>query len=120
MAMNAGHELGRRGENAAVRYLESLGWRVLERNWRCADGELDIVAHDGRRHVVCEVKTRRSRAYGDPAEAITISKALRLRRLAGRWAREHGVRTSTVRIDLIGLIGGGPEGFTVDHLEEVA
>jgi len=120
MAMNAGHELGRRGENAAVRYLESLGWRVLERNWRCADGELDIVAHDGRRHVVCEVKTRRSKAYGDPAEAITISKALRLRRLAGRWAREHGVRTSTVRIDLIGLVGGGPGGFTVDHLEEVA
>ena len=118
--MNAGHELGRRGENAAVRYLEGLGWRVLERNWRSDGGELDIVAHDGRRHVVCEVKTRRSRAYGDPAEAITIAKALRLRRLARRWAKEHGVRPDSIRIDLIGLVGGGLAGFAVEHLREVA
>src|SRR3954468_9100233 len=60
MAMNANQDLGQRGENAAVRYLTGLGWTVLARNWRCAGGELDIVAHDGRRHVVCEVKTRAS------------------------------------------------------------
>ncbi|MEO5875288.1 MAG: YraN family protein [Streptosporangiaceae bacterium] len=118
--MNANQELGQRGESAAVRYLTGLGWTVLARNWRCRAGELDIVAHDGRQHVVCEVKTRRSTAFGTPAEAITRSKADRLRRLSRRWAAEHGVRAEGIRIDLIGLVGGGPAGFTVDHLREVA
>jgi putative endonuclease len=120
MAMNANQDLGQRGENAAVRYLTGLGWSVLARNWRCVGGELDIVAHDGRQHVVCEVKTRRSVAYGTPADAITRDKADRLRRLSQRWAAEHGVRADRIRIDLIGLVGGGPAGFTVDHQREVA
>ncbi|MCD0448407.1 YraN family protein [Actinocorallia sp. API 0066] len=118
--MNANHELGRRGEDAAAAYLRSLGWRVLARNWRCPEGELDIVAHDGRRHVFCEVKTRTSVAFGHPAEAVTPAKARRLRRLALRWAREHGVRPDRIRIDLLGLIGGRGPGFTVDHRREVA
>jgi putative endonuclease len=112
--------LGRRGEQAAVRYLKTrLGWTVLDRNWRCPEGELDIVAFDGRRHVVCEVKTRSSLAYGAPVEAITTVKAARLRRLAGRWAEQHGVRAAEIRIDVIGLVGDGPDGFTVDHVREV-
>ena len=118
--MNANQDLGQRGENAAVRYLTGLGWSVLARNWRCAGGELDIVAHDGHQHVVCEVKTRRSVAYGTPADAITRDKADRLRRLSQRWAAEHGVRGDRIRIDLIGLVGGGLAGFTVDHQREVA
>jgi putative endonuclease len=118
--MTAHLELGRRGENAAARYLDRLGWTVLARNWRCSEGELDIIAFDGRTHVICEVKTRRSAAYGTPAEAITAAKATRLRRLARRWAEEHGVRSGRLRIDLLGLTGGGPEGFTVEHLKEIA
>ncbi|GAB2808753.1 YraN family protein [Actinocorallia aurea] len=118
--MNANHELGRRGEEAAAVYLRRLGWRVLDRNWRCPEGELDIVALEGRTHVFCEVKTRRTLAFGHPAEAITPVKARRLRGLALRWSREHGVRAGGIRIDLIGLIGGGPAGFVVEHLREVA
>lgn len=118
--MNAQQELGRRGENAAARYLVRLGWAILDRNWRCPEGELDIVAFDGRHHVVCEVKTRRSALYGTPAEAITRDKAARLRKLAHRWAVQHGVRVASLRIDLIGLTGGGACGFTVDHLKEIA
>lgn len=116
--MNAHISLGRRGEDAAAEYLAELGWTILDRNWRCRDGELDIVAHDGRRHVVCEVKTRRSARYGDPLEAITADKAARLRRLAWRWATAHGVGGVPIRVDVLGLVGDGDD-FSIDHLREV-
>lgn len=111
--------LGRRGEAAAAAYLRRLGWTIVARNWRCSGGELDIIAYDGHRHVVCEVKTRTSPGYGDPIEAITAAKAARLRRLAGRWADQHGVSAAQIRIDVIGLVCAGPEAFTVDHCREV-
>jgi putative endonuclease len=117
--MNRKDALGLRGEKVAARYVTRLGWRILARNWRCREGELDLVAHDGRRHIVCEVKTRRTLAYGAPVEAITVDKAARLRRLAGRWAALHGVRAAEVRIDVIGLVGDGTGGFAIEHLKEV-
>lgn len=116
--MKAHISLGRRGEDAAADYLAGLGWTILDRNWRCDEGELDIVAHDGRRHVVCEVKTRSSARFGDPLEAITAEKAARLRRLALRWAAAHGAGGAAVRVDVLGLIGDG-DGFSIDHLREV-
>lgn len=115
--MNANIILGRRGEDAAAAYLARLGWTVLDRNWRCPEGELDIVAYDGTRHIACEVKTRSSTRYGDPLEAITPSKAVRLRRLAWRWAEAHQVHTE-VRVDVLSLLAAD-DGFTVDHLREV-
>lgn len=111
-------DLGRRGEDAAAGYLAGIGWTILDRNWRCSEGEIDIVAHDGRVPVVCEVKTRRSTRFGDPLEAITETKAARLRRLAWRWAAAHGARGTAVRVDVLGLVADG-DGFTIDHLREV-
>ncbi len=87
--MAAKDELGRRGEDVAVQYLEGQGLTVLSRNWRCRHGELDVVATDAQRLVVCEVKTRRSLAYGHPAEAVTPIKQQRIRGLAARWLREE-------------------------------
>jgi putative endonuclease len=116
--MNRNKSLGTRGENAAAAYLTELGWTVLDRNWSCAEGELDIVAHDGLRHVVCEVKTRSSTDFGDPMEAITQRKALRLRRLAWQWARAHGVPGANIGVDVIGLVSDR-DGFTIEHLREV-
>lgn len=113
--MRAKDALGRRGEDAAAEHLGRSGWKIIDRNWRCADGELDIVAVDGPTIVVCEVKTRSSTAFGTPAEAVTPAKAARLRRLAARWLAAQGVRHAAVRIDIIGLVADGSGGFSVDH-----
>ncbi|MFD9126537.1 YraN family protein [Kitasatospora sp. NPDC059571] len=81
--------LGRYGEEVAARRLAYDGLRILERNWRCSDGEIDIVALDGETLAVCEVKTRSERAFQHPAEGIDRTKADRLRRLAERWLSER-------------------------------
>jgi putative endonuclease len=118
--MRAKDVLGRLGEDAAVGHLASLGWTIIERNWRCLEGELDIVAHDGSALVVCEVKTRSSAEYGTPVEAITPAKAARLRRLTSRWLAAHGIgHTAAVRIDVLGLVRAGPGRFEIEHLKEV-
>lgn len=117
--MRAKDALGRCGEEAAARHLRDLGWRIIDRNWRCTEGELDIVAHDGNEFVVCEVKTRSSTAYGTPVEAVTPAKATRLRRLAACWLADHRGGGATVRIDVIGLVVDGPSRFIVDHLKGV-
>ena len=112
-------DLGRRGEAAAARYLTDLGWTIIDRNWRCAEGELDIVAYDGARHIVCEVKTRSNLDYGAPIEGVTAAKAARLRRLTGLWADERGLGAASIRIDVIGLVRSAAGGFTIDHCREV-
>ena len=109
-------ELGRFGEAYAARHLSERGMVVLDRNWRCDAGEIDLVLRDGRVLVICEVKTRRSHAFGSPLEGVTEAKAARLRRLAARWLAEHHVRPDEVRIDLVGVLaaaGGPPQ---VDHV----
>lgn len=107
--------LGTYGEAFAARYLIQQGMVLLDRNWRCELGELDLVLREGRVLVVCEVKTRSSLAYGTPMEAVTEQKAARLRRLAARWLAEHDVHPPEVRIDLVGVLvpAGGP--VEVDH-----
>jgi putative endonuclease len=96
--------LGEYGERLAERHLVAQGMVVLDRNWRCQVGEIDLVLRDGRVLVVCEVKTRSSTAFGHPLEAVTEAKADRLRELAVRWVEAHGVRPEGVRIDLVGVL----------------
>lgn len=117
--MRAKDALGREGERAAAEYLERAGLRILDRNWRCADGEIDIVAAERRVLVVCEVKTRSDTRYGGPLEAITRSKQARLRRLAARWLVAHGVLFDEVRIDVVGLLRDGEGDFLVEHVRGV-
>jgi len=114
--VNAKDELGRRGEQAAVEYLEHAGLRILDRNWRCAEGEIDIVAAERQVLVICEVKTRSGTRYGSPLEAISRSKRARLRRLAIRWLVAHGVLFDEVRIDAIGLIRDESGHFQIEHV----
>lgn len=103
--------IGDRGEQLAVDHLIAHGVQIVERNWRCDRGEIDIVGIDGDTLVFYEVKTRRSTRFGTPVEAVTPAKAHRLRRLAGRWMGEHAHSSPHVRIDVLGL---SVRGRTVD------
>src|SRR4051794_5929708 len=111
--------LGRYGERVAARHLLGQGMVLLDRNWRCEAGEIDLVLRDGPVLVVCEVKTRSSTAFGSPVEGVTEQKAERLRRLADRWLEEHGGRPREVRLDVVGVLvprSGGPR---VEHVRGV-
>ena len=94
---------GEYGEASAARYLSRRGMVVLDRNWRCELGEIDLVLRDGGVIVVCEVKTRASGAFGTPLEAVTPTKLARLRRLAARWVAERAVWVDVVRFDVVGV-----------------
>ena len=108
--------LGQWGEDLAVRHLHAQGIEVLDRNWRCREGELDIVAREGRSLVFVEVKTRSGLLYGEPAEAVTRTKARRIRVLATQWLGEQRPPGSwELRFDVISVLrtSGMPE---VQHL----
>jgi putative endonuclease len=92
---------------------------VLDRNWRCDAGEIDLVLRDGRVLVVCEVKTRSSEAFGSPLEGVTERKAARLRRLAAHWLAEHDLRPPHVRIDLVGVLMAAGRSPVVEHVRGV-
>jgi putative endonuclease len=113
-------ELGRLGEQLAAEYLQQAGLRILDRNWRCAEGELDIVAVERRVLVACEVKTRSGLGFGSPLEAISRRKQARLRQLAISWIRAHGVLFDEVRVDVIGLVRDRAGHFTIEHVRGVA
>ena len=114
--------LGDFGERVAARFLVDLGMVVLDRNWRCTAGEIDIVALDGSDLVVCEVKTRSSARFGTPLEAISADKAVRLHRLGHRWTRAHRgqVRFSSMRVDVVCVATGSRGAPSVEHVRAVA
>jgi putative endonuclease len=117
--MAAKDVLGRRGEDLAAWYLERQGLVVLSRNWRCRHGELDLVATDSSRLVVCEVKTRSGTAYGVPAEAVDRRKAARIRRVASAWLTAHRVRWVEVRFDVLAVVAAPDGPVTVQHYRGV-
>ena len=110
--------LGAWGEQLAARHLTGEGLVLLDRNWRCEQGEIDLVLRDGDTLVVCEVKTRSSAGWGQPLEAVGRAKADRLRRLAARWMAARGVRAPEVRIDLVGVLRT-PGGPVLEHVKAV-
>jgi putative endonuclease len=111
--------LGRQGEQLAAEYLQHSGFRILDRNYRCADGEIDIVAAERRVLVACEVKTRSDVRYGTPVEAVTHRKLRRLRRLAVHWVAAHGVIFDELRVDIVGVLRSPSGEFTIDHVRGV-
>jgi putative endonuclease len=117
--MRAKDVLGRRGEDLAAGYLEAQGMRVVDRNWRCPDGEIDIVALDGDALVIAEVKTRTSLAFGHPFEAVGPDKLARLHRLAAAWCRDHELRMPLRRVDVIAVLDDGAGGPSIEHLKGV-
>ena len=114
-------ETGRHGEVLAARWLKDHGLSVVELNWRCREGELDLVVADRAAVVVVEVKTRRGEGFGHPFEAIDARKRVRLWRLAVAWAGAHRglVQGRRLRIDAIGLTGTDPGTARLEHLVDV-
>jgi putative endonuclease len=118
--MRAKDILGRRGEELATEYLRQRGFEVIQRNWRCPIGEIDIVARTGPTLVVVEVKTRASTAYGHPFEAITPEKLRRLYLLASAWRAAHDLGRGPVRVDVVGILCPATGEPTIEHLQGVA
>ena len=98
--------LGASGEDAVAAWYQGHGYEVLERNWRCRAGELDLILRRGRTFVFCEVKTRSSNAFGAPVEAITRDKQVRLRHLAARWLEDAPMHPTDIRFDVASVLAG--------------
>ena len=108
--------LGAYGEELAARHLADDGLVLLDRNWRCELGEIDLVLREGKVLGVCEVKTRRSLAAGTPHEAITDAKLARLRALGERWVQAHGLGAIEVRVDLVAVLRPATGPSLLDHV----
>jgi len=98
--------LGADGEAAVAAWYTDHGYEVVERNWRCRTGELDLIVRRGRTFVFCEVKTRSSDAFGAPVEAVTRAKQTRLRHLAARWLEDSPLRPTEIRFDVASVLAG--------------
>ena len=103
---DARRALGAHGEDAAAEWYRKQGYEVVARNWRCREGELDLVVRAGRTYVFCEVKTRTSTAFGAPVEAVTRDKQMRIRRLAARWLEDGAPGPAKdIRFDVASVLG---------------
>ncbi len=105
----ARQKLGAHGERRAARRYEAAGYRVVARNWRCNDGELDLVLRRDDVLVFAEVKTRSSDRFGVPAEAVTPAKQRRIRKLAQRFCTDTGERARRLRFDVVSVLRGQVE-----------
>ncbi|MDQ1732351.1 MAG: putative endonuclease [Pseudonocardiales bacterium] len=114
--MHSKDVLGRYGEQIAAHCLADAGLQILETNWRCARGEIDILARDGATLVICEVKTRSSVAFGDPAEAVSRAKSQRLRTLATMWLSGQSDHFDALRFDVVSVLTRANRPALVRHL----
>ena len=117
--MNPGRrDLGAFGERLAAAHLEAKGYRIRARNFRCREGEIDIVAEQGDCLVFVEVRTRRGDALGTPAESVTETKQRRLLTVARAYLQEHADAPPNQRIDVV-AVQLSPAGrlLAVQHIE---
>ncbi|MDQ1702808.1 MAG: putative endonuclease [Frankiaceae bacterium] len=114
--MTVKETFGRYGEDLAVESLLALGYVLEERNWRCPQGELDVVAWDGDVLVFVEVKTRSSGAFGTAAEAVTPEKLLRMRRAMAQWLLTRRPPFAHLRIDVVTVTTSRDAAPVLEHL----
>ena len=111
--------LGRAGEDLATAFLRRAGYEVIERNWRCARGEIDVVARIDNTLVFVEVKTRSGLGFGHPLESLTVGKLARLRVLASLWRQSHPAQRGGLRIDAIGVLLPRNAPYSIEHVQGV-
>ena len=115
--MQAKDVLGRSGEDTAALHLQGIGCEIVARNWRCSEGEIDIIARDRNVLVICEVKTRSSSAFALPSDAVNRTKRDRLRRLAYLWLKDNP-GAAEVRFDVISVLRDAGGQDTIEHLRD--
>ena len=103
---------GQWGEDRAAAHYRRLGYDVIDRNWRSATGELDLIVFDGSTYVFSEVKARRTADFGPASAAVTVAKQRRIRQLAVEWLRDHDVHASSIRFDVVAITGNELELIT--------
>lgn len=116
--MNQKQLLGKYGEDRASQFLTDRGYEIVDRNWRGASGEIDLIALEKGRYVFVEVKTRNGTGFGHPFEAITPLKVSRMRKLVAEWCREHEVSGVKVRLDAIAVLVNHGR-VAIEHLKQV-
>ncbi len=97
--------LGAWGEDLTTQWYTDNGYVIVQRNWRCSDGEIDIIAMIEKTLVMCEVKTRATADFGSPALAVGIAKQQRLRKLAGLWLAQNPGNQHAIRFDVAAVVG---------------
>ena len=118
MAVASTVEVGRRGEQAAARYLESRGYRILERNYRWQRAEIDVIALDGDVLVFVEVKTRKGEGFGPPARAVDRRKQRQIGRVAAHFLQERHLAGTDCRFDVLALMEMPETGdLEIDHIK---
>jgi putative endonuclease len=106
---------GDEAEGAAARYLEAQGYTLVERNYQCRQGELDIIAERGSLLCFVEVRMRSTAAWGDPSHTVSFAKQRRVVKAAVRYLHEQRVRDRDIRFDVISVLGRGPSA-KVEHI----
>ena len=110
-------KVGAQGEDRAAKYLSAHGYRIIEKNWRCRLGEIDLVVKEADTLVFCEVKTRSNQSFGHPLEAITASKIEKLRRLGEAYMQAAAKTDVALRFDVISIIENG-ENSRLEHIKD--
>lgn len=109
---------GKRGEDRACEYLRALGYHIIERNFRCRLGELDIIARDGNTLVFAEVRTRTHARHGSPLETVGGPKQRRIARVASYYLSVRRPRLDTCRFDVVGITGEHVEHIHIEHIKD--
>lgn len=111
-------ELGKSGEEAAIRYLKNNKFRIIERNFHFFRGEIDIIAYDRKTLVFLEVKTRRSKDFGPPEESVTVSKQRQIKRIAQAFLAKNNLHHVLCRFDVISLSYHKNEEYSIKHIKD--
>lgn len=110
------NELGRKGEQVVVDYLEKKGYRIVERNWSFSGYEIDIVSEDDGFIVFVEVKTRKSAEWGNPGDAVNKQRMRRMIRAASHYLKKHHI-DKPARFDIVSLVWNERQ-FELEHIED--
>lgn len=112
------HEIGKMGEDLAVKYLEQIGYKIIERNFECRQGEIDIIAIDKNELVFIEVKTRTNIKYGKPAEAVDKNKQKHLTKAVKYYLYSRHLENEFVRIDVVEVYIYEHK-YRVNHIKQI-